>query len=241
MQTVARPERKARVDLDPDGKPRLHGRRLDDRAIAAAEIHEPVLRTQTQQPQSHGEDGRIDPPERRIRLRQGPVAAGSPADQMTRRRRRALPYTNLENVPHTSTIRDTDPTEATARAFGSATQRRYNRRPDRERKREESPMSNTSNTVTHAPDQTLTLLPERDSREMCFKQGKACVYQSETDERIIITEWPNGVVKRHNTETKLVTRSWPDGYEETYPEGSPRDRMYPHIPRPDEQEPECQS
>ena len=136
MQTVARPERKAWIDLDPDGKPRLHGRRLDHRAVAAAEVHEPVLRTETQQPQSpqRGRRGQSDGKAHTTAAR--PRRGREPTDQMTRRRRRALPYTNPENVPHTSTIRDTDPTEATARAFGSATQRRYNRRPDRERKRE---------------------------------------------------------------------------------------------------------
>ncbi len=46
---------------------------------------------------------------------------------MPRRRRRALPDTNTEDVPHTGTIRDAGRTRATRRAPRAATQRRYNR------------------------------------------------------------------------------------------------------------------
>ena len=71
----------------------------------------------------------------------------------------------------------------------------------------------------------------QDSRELCFKQGKPCIYQSDDDDHVIITEWPNGVSERQDTRTNRVTRFWPDGYRETFAVDSPRDRAYPHVPR----------
>lgn len=73
------------------------------------------------------------------------------------------------------------------------------------------------------------LRPEQDGREMCFSQGKPCVYQSEADENAIITEWPNGVVERMDTRTNTVQRTWPDGSIETFAAGSRRDATYPHV------------
>ena len=39
------------------------------------------------------------------------------------------------------------------------------------------------------------------SREMCFQQGKACVYEPEDEAGVILTEWPNGVVDRKYVRT----------------------------------------
>ena len=64
---------------------------------------------------------------------------------------------------------------------------------------------------------------------MCFSQGKPCIYESETDENTIITEWPNGVVEHMDIPTSTVTRTWPNGSTETFPAGSPEDRRYPHL------------
>ena len=44
---------------------------------------------------------------------------------------------------------------------------------------------------------------------MCFRQGKACVYASEEDGRIIITEPPDGVVERVDTRTGQITGAVP--------------------------------
>ncbi len=73
------------------------------------------------------------------------------------------------------------------------------------------------------------LRPEEDGREMCFGQGKPCVYESETDENTIITEWPNGVVERLDGSTNMVTRTWPDGTTETFSGDSSQNKTYPHV------------
>ena len=44
-----------------------------------------------------------------------------------------------------------------------------------------------------------------DSRAMCFRQGKACVYASEEDGRIIIAAPPGGVVERLDTGAYQIT------------------------------------
>ena len=54
-----------------------------------------------------------------------------------------------------------------------------------------------------------TIRAAEDSRAMCFRQGKACVYASEEDGRIIITEPPGGVVERLDTRTGQITDSGP--------------------------------
>ena len=69
-----------------------------------------------------------------------------------------------------------------------------------------------------------------DSRQMCFEQGKACVYESETEPDTIMTEWPNGTIDRHGLEAKTRTRRWPDGSEETVSDDEPL--TFPHWPRP---------
>ena len=51
-------------------------------------------------------------------------------------------------------------------------------------------------------------VPEtEDSRQMCFSQGKAFVYEPEDERGTIVTEWPNGVIDRHNLETKTTGRT----------------------------------
>ena len=91
---------------------------------------------------------------------------------------------------------------------------------------EDAPMTTTPTEPKLARSQRRA---DEDGREMCFRQGKPCVYQSETDENTIITEWPNGVVEHMNIRTKTVTRTWPNGSTETFPTGSPEDREYPHL------------
>lgn len=74
-------------------------------------------------------------------------------------------------------------------------------------------------------------VPEtEDSRQMCFSQGKAFVYEPEDDPGTIVTEWPNGVIDRHNLETKTRVRHWPDGATESRHEDETV--QYPMWPRP---------
>ena len=73
------------------------------------------------------------------------------------------------------------------------------------------------------------LRPDVDSRELCFSQGKPCIYESETDPNILVAEWPNGVIQHKNIPTQTVVRFWPDGRKETFAAGSAEDRRYPHI------------
>ena len=67
----------------------------------------------------------------------------------------------------------------------------------------------------------------RDSREMCFSQGKACVYMSDDQSRIV-TEWPNGVVDELLLADKSRTRKWTDGRVERLGAGDPDGKTYPH-------------
>ena len=78
---------------------------------------------------------------------------------------------------------------------------------------------------------------EPPDREMCFKQGKVCVYLSADDENVIICEWPNGVVEHCNLRTDRVTRTWPDGKQDVFASGSAEDRRYPHVEKDDRQKP----
>ena len=77
------------------------------------------------------------------------------------------------------------------------------------------------------------LRADEDGREMCFSQGKPCVYESESDPNVIITEWPNGVIEKLNVPSMTVTRTWPNGSTETFPENSAENERYPHIPEAD--------
>ena len=64
--------------------------------------------------------------------------------------------------------------------------------------------------MTTTPTRIASTIPAtEDSRTMCFRQGKACVYASEEDGRIIITEPPGGVVERLDTRTGQITGSGP--------------------------------
>lgn len=73
-------------------------------------------------------------------------------------------------------------------------------------------------------------VPETEgNREICFEQGKACVYEPEDEPRIIVTEWPNGVVDRHHLDQKTRIRHWPDGTTENRHEDDPV--KYPVWPR----------
>ena len=74
-----------------------------------------------------------------------------------------------------------------------------------------------------------TVPDTEDNREICFEQGKACVYEPEDEPGIIVTEWPNGVVDRHHIEEKTRIRHWPDGTTENRHEDDPVE--YPVWPR----------
>ena len=73
------------------------------------------------------------------------------------------------------------------------------------------------------------LRPDVDSRELCFSQGKPCIYESETNPNILVTEWPNGVIQHKDKSKQTVVRIWPNGRKEQFVAGSAEDRRYPHI------------
>lgn len=77
------------------------------------------------------------------------------------------------------------------------------------------------------PDFPTVGKDSRDSREMCFLQGKACVYMSDDRSRII-TEWPNSVVDELLLADKSRTRNWPDGSVERFEPGDPAGKTYPY-------------
>ena len=68
-----------------------------------------------------------------------------------------------------------------------------------------------------------------DNRELCFSQGKPCIYLCEDDDDILVTEWPNGVTERKSRTTHEVVRTWPDGQVDRFAAGSTDDRRFPHI------------
>ena len=55
----------------------------------------------------------------------------------------------------------------------------------------------------------ITIPTAEDSRAMCFRQRKACVYATAEDGRIIVTEPPGGVVEGLDTRTGEITDSGP--------------------------------
>ena len=59
------------------------------------------------------------------------------------------------------------------------------------------------------PPVSITIPAAEDSRGMCFRQGKACVYASEEDGRIIITEPPGRVVDHLDTRAGQTPDSGP--------------------------------
>ena len=67
-----------------------------------------------------------------------------------------------------------------------------------------------------------------DSREMCFEQGKPCIYEPEEELGVIVTEWPNGVVDRYTLATGARIRRWPDGTEDS---SAAEGERFPHWPR----------
>ena len=50
-----------------------------------------------------------------------------------------------------------------------------------------------------------------DNREICFEQGKPCIYEDEDQADSIVTEWPNGVIDTKDMKTGTTIRAWPDG------------------------------
>lgn len=69
----------------------------------------------------------------------------------------------------------------------------------------------------------------RNNRDMCFQQGKACVYELDSDPNVIRTEWPNGTIDDYRIGEDSYTRRWPDGTVETMPEPV----SCPEWPKPD--------
>ena len=58
--------------------------------------------------------------------------------------------------------------------------------------------------------------PQRESnREICFSQGKPCVYRPEDKPDVVRTEWPNGTVDEVDFTRNARMRRWPDGATET--------------------------
>ena len=85
--------------------------------------------------------------------------------------------------------------------------------------------------VLYGQERELAIPAMQDSRRMCFEQGKACVYEPEGEDDVIMTEWPNGVVDRHDLRAGTMIRRWPDGTTETHPDSAPETRAFPHWPR----------
>ncbi len=67
-----------------------------------------------------------------------------------------------------------------------------------------------------------------DNRQICFEQGKPCIYQDEHDPDQIITEWPNGVIDTKKLQTGTTVRRWPDGETEALT----GEATFPHWPHP---------
>lgn len=66
-------------------------------------------------------------------------------------------------------------------------------------------------------------------RRVCFGQGKACVYEPDDLEGVVITEWPNGVIDEHHVEEEHIMRCWPDGREEEFASSAAQAHEYPHV------------
>ena len=69
-----------------------------------------------------------------------------------------------------------------------------------------------------------------EGRRMCFEQGKAFVYMSSPDSGFIITEEPNGVVRKLRLSDRTITRTWPDGSVDHFREGDLQDLQPSYIP-----------
>ena len=70
---------------------------------------------------------------------------------------------------------------------------------------------------------------EIDNRELCFSQGKPCIYLSETDDDILVTEWPNGVTEHKSRTNQTIVRTWPNGRIDRFAAGSAEDERFPHV------------
>lgn len=66
-----------------------------------------------------------------------------------------------------------------------------------------------------------------DNTEICFQQGKPCVFMAPDAPPRIITKWPNGVTDTRDIATNTIVRQWPDGTSEKLAE----DWGFPHWPR----------
>ncbi len=69
-----------------------------------------------------------------------------------------------------------------------------------------------------------------DSRQMCFRQGKAFVHMPAHDRSRVVTEWPNGVVDHYLIADKTIMRTWPDGHTQHFAPGDPAGKKYPQHP-----------
>ena len=77
--------------------------------------------------------------------------------------------------------------------------------------------------------ETTPIPTVEDSREMCFQQGKPCIYAAPDDPDVIVTEWPNGTVDHKDPTANTRTRRWPDGTIDTQAADTPA--TFPHWPR----------
>ena len=87
----------------------------------------------------------------------------------------------------------------------------------------------TRATPPAAESRELVIPDVEDSREICFQQGKPCVYEPEDERGTIVTEWPNGVIDWKRLDANTRTRHWPDGTVETTAGDAPP--TFPHWPR----------
>lgn len=84
--------------------------------------------------------------------------------------------------------------------------------------------------ATNTDTSETTPIPTvEDSREMCFQQGKPCIYAAPDDPDVIVTEWPNGTVDHKDPTANTRTRRWPDGTIDTQAADTPA--TFPHWPR----------
>ena len=64
-----------------------------------------------------------------------------------------------------------------------------------------------------------------DGVKMCHAQGKPAIYLLDSVDKVIRTEWPNGVVDDLTLATDQVVRTWPDGKQESFESNSKRDTI----------------
>ena len=71
---------------------------------------------------------------------------------------------------------------------------------------------------------------DMDSQRICFEQGKALIYMSGQDSKVIIAKELGVVVKHRRISDAAVTRTWPDGRVDHLHRGDPEDLACPYIP-----------